>query len=661
MLRFLLKYISIIACLFFVLAEVPLANSAPCIPPPSGLVSWWRAEGNALDNVGGNNGMLSNGVSFAAGEVGQGFVLDGVNDYGRVPASPSLNIGLGGALTIETWINPAAVDGIRPIVEWNDGAQDGVQLWFGSGTGVLVANVRDAALNPHAFTSGPQIVAPNVLQHVALTYDKASGQGVIYLNGVIVAQASLGSFTPLTTADFWFGRRPTYGVLYAGLLDELSLYNRALGQSEIQAIYNAGSAGKCFAPVTPVITSQPTNQTVNVGGAAAFFVAAGGTPPLSYQWYFNATSPVAGGTNALLILTNVQIGQGGNYSVVVSNLVNSINSSNAVLTVNVPICVAPPSGLVSWWKGEGNGNDIIGGNTVTLSNGVSFAAGEVGQGFVLDGINDYGRVPASSSLNVGSGACLTIETWINPTAVDGFRPILEWNDGAQDGVQLWFGSGTGVLFANIRDTALNAHAFTSGPQVITSNVLQHVALTYDKASGQGVIYLNGVIVAQASLGSFTPLTTADLWLGRRPTESVFYAGLLDEVSLYNRALTQSEVQAIYNAGSAGKCFTPVAPVITSQPTNQTVNLGGTATFLVGASGTPPLSYQWYFNATTPVAGGTNALLTVTNVQHSHAGSYSVMVSNVVSSTPSSNAVLTVNRSEERRVGKECRSRWSPYH
>ena len=61
-----------------------------------------------------------------------------------------------------------------------------------------------------------------------------------------------------------------------------------------------------------------------------------------------------------------------------------------------------------------------------------------------------------------------------------------------------------------------------------------------------------------------------------------FNGSMDEVSLYNRALSAVEVQAIYNAGAAGKCSGPTAPTITTQPTNQTVIVGGTATFTVVA-------------------------------------------------------------------------------
>jgi hypothetical protein len=83
------------------------------------------------------------------------------------------------------------------------------------------------------------------------------------------------------------------------------------------------------------------------------------------------------------------------------------------------------------------------------------------------------------------------------------------------------------------------------------------------------------------------------------------------------------------------------PVITAQPVSLTNNIGTTATFTVEATGSAPLSYQWSL-AGTDLAGATDSLLTLTNVQSTNAGNYRVLVTNVAGSTMSSNALLTVN-------------------
>src|SRR5208282_3390835 len=90
---------------------------------------------------------------------------------------------------------------------------------------------------------------------------------------------------------------------------------------------------------------------------------------------------------------------------------------------------------------------------------------------------------------------------------------------------------------------------------------------------------------------------------------------------------------------------PVAPSIITQPQDQTNILpGATATFSVIASGTDPLSYQWYFNTNTVLTNATDSILAITNVQPANAGSYFVAVSNLAGGVISSNAFLTVNTS-----------------
>src|SRR5512140_595704 len=90
------------------LPALPLLIPAQCVLPPAGQVAWWRAEGDATDTAGGNNGMLTNGATFAPGEVGQSFIFYGTNCYVEVPNSPALM--LTNALTIEFWVKRQRLD-----------------------------------------------------------------------------------------------------------------------------------------------------------------------------------------------------------------------------------------------------------------------------------------------------------------------------------------------------------------------------------------------------------------------------------------------------------------------------------------------------------------------------------------------------------------------
>src|SRR5205807_2182715 len=149
------------------------------------------------------------------------------------------------------------------------------------------------------------------------------------------------------------------------------------------------------------------------------------------------------------------------------------------------------------------------------------------------------------------------------------------------------GLNRGSLFANLAESDGTAHFIVSPAGTLTANVWQHVALTYDKTSGQARLYRNGELVATAQVGSFTPETTYDVYLGRRPAGdgTISYVGLLDEVAIYNRVLAQQEIQAIVSADIAGKCKDPLPPEIVVQPQGELVYLGDSAYLNMAAVGT----------------------------------------------------------------------------
>ena len=247
-----------------------VVEKPPCVTPPSGLVSWWQAEGNATDVAAGNNGTLLGGVAFAPGKAGQGFSFNASSNYIRVPASASLDLGQGPGLSIETWIKPEDVSSSHPIVEWNKNSGTipwGVHFWVMgppyAGPGSLCANLVDKAGNNHGICAGGAL-ATSGFQHVALTYDKASGLARLYLNGTVVQDANLGTFTPETSYDLYIGYRPMgiASTSFLGVLDEVSLYGRALDSAEIQAIYNAGSAGKCKEPLYSCVRYTATTLKI---------------------------------------------------------------------------------------------------------------------------------------------------------------------------------------------------------------------------------------------------------------------------------------------------------------------------------------------------------------------------------------------------------------
>src|SRR5439155_10222328 len=105
-------------------------------------------------------------------------------------------------------------------------------------------------------------------------------------------------------------------------------------------------------------------------------------------------------------------------------------------------CVAAPSGLISWWPAEGNGNDIADGNNGTLFTNTTFMPGKVGQAFSFDGTSSAVVIPASSNLAFQS---VTIEGWILPLDLRTQRPIVEYGNATGPvSMDFWYNIGPGI-------------------------------------------------------------------------------------------------------------------------------------------------------------------------------------------------------------------------
>ncbi len=260
----------------------------------------------------------------------------------------------------------------------------------------------------------------------------------------------------------------------------------------------------------------------------------------------------------------------------VSNAVDSVISSNATLTVDTVICALVPSNLVSWWPGDGNALDSGGTNHGTLIGNVNYAAAKVGQGFVFDGNGDAVRVGNPTSLQLQD---FTIEAWIKRNSTT--QASLDVGGG------VIFGYGIGGYAAGFFDdghlylSKPGTASFVSSSSQITDTNFHHVAWT--KTGTSVVFYIDGVAYPAASLNA-TFSFTSQIAIGARGDNSGnSFLGLIDDLGVFNRALSAADVQSIYNAGNQGMCGLP--PAIVTQPQDRTVRAGtsGVGNFSVGLS------------------------------------------------------------------------------
>ena len=327
-----------------------------CFPSPSGLVAWWKVDGNTQDQITGNPGTLIGNAKFTIGYVGGGLSLDGSASLMTVGNPTALQLQ---TFTIEAWIK-------RASASFATHGPNGDAVLFGYGNDGYVLGLND---NGRLFLGkigvGGISVSTSILDtnfhHVAVS--KSGSTIIFYADGVAYPAAAYDPGFQFYTEAAMGGRSDDHGSCFIGLIDELAVFNRALASNEIRGIFLAGSDGKCLPQTAPTILAQPSSVGGIVGNFASFSVTAAGAPPLSYQWFKDGTI-LASGTSSTLNLSSIGTNDAGGYSVIITNLYGAITSTTAILTV-IPSgsCYPPPSGLVGWWKLDGGTLDQTGGAT----------------------------------------------------------------------------------------------------------------------------------------------------------------------------------------------------------------------------------------------------------------------------------------------------------
>jgi len=246
-------------CLTFLLLpnRVSTQASETCVQPPPGIIAWWPFDETsgttAEDVIGGRNGVHINGPVPTPGKVGGALRFNGSSSYVGAPDSDLWAFGTGN-FTVELWANfdaPSSGDIVHPgdvFISSDDGPGTQNKWIFALGGGLLELIVVNTADVPPNFFLVRAPFSPVVGEWYHLAITKTATLFTIDVNGVEVG--SEVSTPPIANANapLIIGQsNEPFGGFMNGLLDEVTIYNRALTPGELQAIVAAGSAGKCKA------------------------------------------------------------------------------------------------------------------------------------------------------------------------------------------------------------------------------------------------------------------------------------------------------------------------------------------------------------------------------------------------------------------------------
>jgi glucose/arabinose dehydrogenase len=613
------------------------ATYAP-VTGQSGLVAAYAfnegAGGTTVDATGkGHIGSLVGATWTTAGKNGNALSFNGTSNLVSIADANDLDLSTG--LTMEAWVRPTTLSGWRSVAlkEAPGGlayalyAHDNAPRPAGTlNTGGIDINVPGTAALPLSTWT-----------HLALTYDGSNAR--LYVNGgqvgVIAAPGALRSTgNPLT-----IGGNNIWGEWFAGQIDDVRIYNRALSAGEITTDMTAPVGG---AP--PPDTTPPTVSITNPA-AAAFVagavtiaasasdnsgtianvqflvdgVALGGpdtSAPFTASW---ATGGSSNGSHALTARATDAAGNqatSASVSVTVDNVLplvaissptggtvtgtitvsgnasdaNGIASvlfradglaigsadttapygvswtttsvangthvltalatdmagnqtTSAGVTVTVSNSWAVPGGLVAAYTfAEGTGPttaDVSGnGNIGTLAGGAAWStAGRFGKAVSFDGVNDLVSVADAATLDLTTG--MTMEAWVNPGALSGWRSVAIKAIPAGLAYALYAHDSAPRPAGTINTGGPDQSAI--GTAALPLNTWTHLAMTF--GAGTLRLYVNGVLVGTQTVAG-TLRTSADpLTIGGNAVWSEWFTGLIDEVRIYNRALTQGEIQA----------------------------------------------------------------------------------------------------------------------
>ena len=509
---------------------------------------------------------------------------------------------------------------------------------------------------------------------------------VLLGNNASFAVTATGS--PVPAYQWYVITNSLTNVIGGATSSGLTISGATLGQSGNQyfvIITNvAGSVTSSVVTLTvttvaPTITVQPANISVPQSINATFNVTAGGVPSPGYQWYVVAgstTNVIGGATASSLTVSNTVPGQSGNqYFVIATNVGGSVTSSPALLTV-----VPYGAYTIGYWRFDNTnslGFDFSGNgrNLTPTNNPVSTTLGLTGPGsgfpkmIPQTGVTNMLAVTlnGTNSLLFAAGGAgfqatnqLTAEVYFNLNSQPGVKTcgmLSRYVPGTS--VSWLFGIRQEVANGPIYLRALispNSDASGAVGQNFTSLTLKtnndyYAAMVF--SNGTATVYLadlstNNATLSSQQLSGFPATMAANatpfkVGAGESVAPSYYFDGTIDEVRLANLALN-TNLFLLYSGVTN-------APLISSQPQNQTVVYTSAATFSAVATAFPAPSYQWYVvtnsvtNQLVSASGNdSTAILTLPNPTVSQSGNqYFVVFTNSSGSVTSSLASLTITK------------------
>lgn len=639
---------------------------------------------NAQNGYNGNAGPSSGYPGFEAGNLALRSANGTINSW---VIAPPLQLNTN-TVTLCAWVNPVGIAPANSAIIFSRTTNSDVH-----GIALAANNGLIYTWNGGNFSFNPNLIVPsNLWSFVGSIITPTNTILFVYnANGLVSATNTVAQNNAAWNGLTCIGNDPSAAIgntpanrAFPGLIDEVAVFNRSLTLFEIYNLYKKSLHQGQF---PPAISSQPLPEVLYEGRTANFKVQASGDPflALTYQWRKNGSNlanggNVSGATTSALSLGPVSATDMANYDVVVANLVGSITSAPAALTVIASN--STPAGYEAalmqlnpahyWRLNETNGSpyafDYWNGDIATNFNVTTASPGPEPPDF--SGLETTNQsylytpdilTPENSSFTdtlqpfMNNLAQFTIVGWFNAAGIEGQRVgLFGQNDVTEFGFHGADASGLALLgiwtpsaAAYIGQSNINAGQWYMAAGVGNGSTVTLYLFTTNGGGG-------AQILQSSSVGATTNYGNSAFNFkigggGVLDATGNYFSGLIDEVAIWNRAVSAGELANLFGA-SLGVSGLP--PQITAQPTPATNTLysGRTARYSVTAVGSAPVTYTWRKGGVAMsdggnVSGAATANLTITNLAAANIGDYDVVIANSfgsVTSVVASLGVITPN-------------------
>ncbi len=408
------------------------------------------------------------------------------------------------------------------------------------------------------------------LQHIAIT-KKNNGIVKVYRNGIRIDSTNIsGDFSNWADDYKIFLGNETNGPLYwEGTYYLLAMYDRALADTEVVQNYNEGVS----ADEVPSFAVNPNDQYVLEGQTVTFNAFAVSIYPISYQWKKNGED-ISGATDPTLILTTTNFDDGAIITCVATSSAGSIESSSATLYVTASNQRITAGQQVLYKFREGSGNKINDNSNVGTPLNFTIYTPDAVE-WVKDGlkINAISSILTTAPATKIIDACkstqeITVEVWMkaaNKTQTGPARIITMSAD--ENSRDFSLSQDADSIEARLRTTVTSNNGLPSlfsESNSVSATDFDHVVYTRDR-DGNTIIYVNNIIKKTGNVGGdLSNWEPSFLALGNELGGiDLHWEGTLNFIAVFDRALTQSEVNRNYDFGPIGILETPTNLILVS--------------------------------------------------------------------------------------------------